>query len=96
MTELTVRSFYPNYSISCDDILPFEDGTYEVWERTLLNIFIIKNHKIEYHIIYNISMKLRLITWKYEYLEQDGKQTYNVWRQQTDEDKYYLFLSKQC
>ena len=94
MSELTLSSFYPNNTISCENDLPFDDGTYEVWERkVILNIFIIKNHRIEYHTQYNISIKKRLITWKFEYLEHNGKQLHNVWRQPIDTNVYDLLYS---
>ncbi len=81
MSELQISSFYPNNLIICENDLPFEDGTYEVYERDdILNIFLIKNQRIQYHIVYNIKNKKRLITWKFEYLTINNKQVHNVWR----------------
>jgi hypothetical protein len=83
MAELTIESFYPDNRVECLKDLPLEDGTYDVIEReSILNIFEIKNHRIIYHHKYNANMKLRLISWIFEYLTaEDGSQICNVWRQ---------------
>ncbi len=83
MTELTMESFYPENIIKCEADLPFEDGTYDVVEREdILNIIEIKNHRITHHHQYNAKMKLRLITWTFDYLTaEDGTQIHNIWRQ---------------
>ena len=82
MTLLQLSHFYPDDKILCENDLPFEDGTYEVFEcDVILNIFLIKNHRIQYHIIYNIELKKRLMTWHFEYLTINDKLVNNLWRQ---------------
>ena len=95
MTALTLDSFYPEGLIKCEADLPFEDGTYEVWEReVILNIFQINNRRILYHYKYNTAMKLRLITWHFEFLTAaDGSHICNVWRQPTRTATQDLFHS---
>jgi hypothetical protein len=94
MEQLKITSFYPNNYICCPADLPFDDGTYEFIERqALLNLIIIKNHRIQYHIVYNMERKQRLITWKFEYLEKDGKNVENIWRQTMNTNKYDLYSS---
>lgn len=95
MSELTLSSFYPDNKICCHDDLNFNDGTYEVLEReVILNIFIVENRKIQYHIKYNTSLNKRLITFKFEYLtDKDGIPIYNVWRQTSENNRYNLLSS---
>ena len=95
MTTITLDSFYPERLIKCESDLPFENGTYEVWEsEAILDIFEIKNRRIIYHYKYNTKMKLRLITWHFEYLTAaDGSQICNVWRQPTRTATQDLFQS---
>lgn len=95
MSELTLSSFYPNNYICCHNDLNFDDGTYEVLERNvILNIFIIENHRIQYHIKYNTSLNKRLITFKFEYLTaDDGTPINNIWRQAYESEKYSLMSS---
>ncbi len=91
----TLDSFYPKGIVKCESDLTFADGTYEVWERdVILNIFEIKNKRIIYHYKYNTEMKLRLITWHFEYLTaKDGTQICNIWRQPTRTGEQDLFHS---
>jgi hypothetical protein len=93
--SLTLESFYPDNLIKCKADLPFDDGTYEVWEgNSILNIFEIKNKRIIFHYKYNVSMKLRLITWHFEYLTaEDGSQICNIWRQCEETTERDLFHS---
>lgn len=84
--ELTMDSFFPDGTIHCEADLPFEDGTYEVWNHKLfenvLFIFEIRNHRITHYYHYNIKQKKRVITWTFEYLtDENGKPIHNIWRQ---------------
>lgn len=95
-TALSISSFYPfNYnSVMCLNDLPFDDGTYEVYESNdILNIFQIKNHRIQYHIVYNIETKKRLMTWSFEYLIKNGEQVHNVWRQTMNSNHCEMYAS---
>lgn len=88
MSILTLSSFYPNNLVCCPEDLPFEDGTYELIERgEILNFFLIKNHRIQYHIVYNRALKKRLITWHFEYLNKNGQEIHNVWRQLMESER---------
>lgn len=94
MSKLTISSFYPNNLVCCQEDLPFKDGTYEVIEReAILNLFLIKNHRIQYHIVYNMERKKRLITWHFEYLNKNGQEINNIWRQTMDTDNCDLYFS---
>jgi hypothetical protein len=94
MSNLTLSSFYPNNLVSCSEDLPFEDGTYEVIEReAILNFFLIKNRRIQYHIVFNMERRKRLMTWHFEYLNKNGQEINNIWRQTMDTDKCDLYFS---
>jgi hypothetical protein len=94
MTSLQLSDFYPDDIILCENDLPFEDGTYEVFKGDyILNIFLIKNHRIQYHIVYNIELKKRLITWYFEYLTINNKQVHNLWRQLSDTTELDMWYS---
>jgi hypothetical protein len=59
-----------------------------------LNIFQIKNHRITYHYKYNTIMKIRLITWLFEYINlENGEQIQNIYRHLPNVDKKQLFCS---
>lgn len=93
-STLSLSSFYPDNSVVCLNDLPFEDGTYEVYERNvILNIFQIKNHRIQYHIVYNVETKKRLMTWSFEYVTNNGEQVHNVWRQTMNANKCEMYAS---
>lgn len=95
MSDYKIPEFYPNDVISCENDLPYEDGTYEVWQRdVILNIFLIKNKRIQYHIQYNTLLKKRLITWRFEYLtHSDNTKIHNIWRQPMDTKDIDLYSS---
>ncbi len=94
MSESELSPFYPNNLVCCDADLPFEDGTYEIYQRkVILNLFMIKNHRIQYHIVYNIESKKRLITWHFEYLNINEDKIHNIWRQPMDTNKCDLYFS---
>ncbi len=91
---LELKSFYPDDLVECQNDLDFEDGTYEVYQRNvILNLFLIKNRKIQYHIVYNVEKKKRLITWTFEYLKVNDQEVHNVWRQTMDTKECDMYSS---
>lgn len=84
--NLTADFFYPDGLVYCPNDLDIEDGTYEIpnpighTEGCIKDVFVIKNRRIQTHCRYNISKNIRLMMWRFEYLNIDGNTVNNIWR----------------